>query len=132
MTLKLTKKIGDVVVQIDLDDGGNLPKALIGADWLLNAPSHCDACGSADLHFQGRRVVAKDGKNKGKTFDYGEIRCGKCYAKATLGKNADFEGYFWRKDENYKAFIAYKKPGQVTEETTAPAETDDVSDDIPF
>lgn len=45
----------------------------------------CGKCGNKNIRFSVRNSEAKQGKNKGKTFTYYELRCTKCGAKKTFG-----------------------------------------------
>ena len=130
--IKITKKLGNATITAEIDEGSDLPKALVGADWILNAPTYCNICHGQNLHFSARTSKAKSGKNAGKEFSYAQMRCKTkdCWSTATLGKFADGSGYFWRDGGK---FVKYEggnnnKNSQTTKEDTALAP----SDDIPF
>jgi hypothetical protein len=127
MLLKITKKIGDANITADVEAGSDLAKALVGADWLLNAPKVCSVCKSAEISFSGRKVVAKQGENIGKEFYYAQARC-KCGATATIGKLSDGSGYFWRDGGKFEAYA----PKNQAAPYSAPQNNDVGGDDIPF
>lgn len=124
MILKITKKVGDANITADVDTGSDMPKALVGADWLLNAPTKCSVCNGTNLHFSARKSTGKEGKNAGKDFYYAQLRCLKDFAVATLGKFNDGYGYFWR---DGGAFVPYQGKPSASADVVAEEETD-----VPF
>jgi hypothetical protein len=51
--------------------------ALAELDEVFGEPT-CGNCESEDIYFRKRKVTAKEGKNKGKTFTYYEMLCRGC------------------------------------------------------
>lgn len=140
MTIKITKQLGDANIAADIDIGSDMPKALVGADWLLNAPSFCTVCGKSDLHFSSRRSVGKNGANAGKEFFYAQMRCktAGCYATATIGKFQDGSGYFWRDGGKFVQYQpegnaqSYNQGGSIRPNTQPVDEPSYDDGDIPF
>jgi len=124
MNIKITKKIGDTNITADIEAGSDLAKALVGADWLLNAPKMCSHCKSANIVFSGRKVIAKQGENVGKEYYYAQARCKDCGATATIGKLSDGTGYFWRDGGKFEPYTPKNQ--------AAPANNDIGDSDIPF
>ena len=130
--LKITKKLGDATITAEIDEGSDMAKALVGADWLLNAPTYCNICGKSNLKFSARTSKAKSGKNAGKEFSYAQMRCKTkdCWSTATIGKFADGSGYFWRDGGKFEKYNGGNQNSN--SQTTHDDTSQDGSDEIPF
>jgi hypothetical protein len=91
-------------------DGSNPKKAFeAGAFWqeYMTHASKCGCCGSTETIPAHRSVVAKQGPNTGKRYDYYEARClnPSCGAVFSFGQKQD-EGktLFPKRDEGWKKF----------------------------
>lgn len=132
--LKITKKLGDAMITAEIDEGSDMAKALVGADWLLNAPTWCNHCKKSNLKFSARTSKAKSGKNIGKEFSYAQMRCKTkdCWATATIGKFADGSGYFWRDGGKFEKYDGPRSNNNNNSQTTKEDTAQDPNDDIPF
>lgn len=80
--MKLRIKIGKSELEIESND----IKELFAQGGAFTQATKCKLCGSIDLGLEYRKVIAKEGENAGKTFEYYNVKCMDCNGTAQLGE----------------------------------------------
>jgi hypothetical protein len=115
MDLKVVKQINkNTRLEFNFTDEDDMKEALVKAQFAMEIPYVCGACGSEKIKpVSVRRATAKEGEHKGEEFIYVESYCFDCCAKRSSGEYKNPKGaMFWKGD-----WAVYQKPnGKVTEE----------------
>jgi len=97
MKINIKKKIGNAVVEIDIDERDDktaLTKALV-----FTEPDYCGLCKSQNVIWKQNKAKGE----KGELFMYIKRLCLNCGATSTLGEYLPSgTGFFWKKWERYQ------------------------------
>lgn len=92
--MKLTVKVGNAELEFE----GRDYKDVIKDAGAFTQAQKCKLCKSGNIALNYKNVQAKEGENAGKNFEYYEVVCLDCGAKATLGLYQN-GGYFLKQWE---------------------------------
>jgi len=96
MKITIKKKIGNAVIEIDIDERDEktaLAKALV-----FTEPDYCGLCKSKNIIWKQNKVKGEKGE-----FVYIKRFCLDCGATSTLGEyQPTGTGFFWKKWEKYQ------------------------------